>query len=104
MTSRADVRSANHVTIKGGKRDPPMTYQGTRRRPYLIMVSAVLLSLGVGIGHGIGSGIGIGFGIFHTPNPFDGMKLSIVENSKVPANQTACVGHYRREFSQINIQ
>ena len=49
-----------------------MTYQGTRRRPHIIMVSAVLLSLGVGIG----SGIGIGFGIFHTPNPCDGMKLS----------------------------
>ena len=52
------------------------------------MASVAVLSLGIGIG----SGIGIGFGIFHTPNPCDSMKLSIVENSKVPANQTACVG------------
>ena len=65
-----------------------MTYQGTRRPRYLIMASVAVLSLGICIG----SGIGIGFGIFHKPNPCDSMKLSIVENSKVPANQTACVG------------
>ena len=68
------------------------------------MVSAVLLSLGVGIG----GGIGIGFGIFHTSIPCDGMKIKVLENLKVPANQTACVGlnstQYPWTFCQINIQ
>jgi hypothetical protein len=89
MTSRQDIRLGNNVTIKGGNKADTMTHKGTtRRRLYLIVASVAVLSLGIGIG----SGIGIGFGIFHTQNPCDGMKIRVVENLKVPANQTACVG------------
>jgi hypothetical protein len=84
MTSRQDIKQGTHITIKGGNKGNTMTYKGTTKRRYLVVASVAVLSLGIGIGSGIG--------IFHTPNPCDGMKISVIPNSKVSSNQTACVG------------
>ena len=76
MVKRADVRSANHVTIKGGI----SIHNRGERGGEVAVLKYYMYRCGC---RGIGGGIGIGFGIFHTPNPCDGMRLSIVDSSSL---------------------